>query len=198
MAEIAPYIKIVCEGKKTEPNYFNGWLRDSGYKAANPAFKAKDNSPRGVVKRAKEEYKLARRLRIPTEKIFIWAVFDRDAHQGIPEAIDEAINSGIHVAFSNVCFEYWILLHYERTQRAFANCAEIISYIRNTHDADYDKPDDHFTRLKHRIAAAMENGRWLTETHWEYDDRPIWDKNPYSDVYTLLEQIKDVIRNGNK
>jgi len=76
MAKISPYIRIVCEGLKTEPNYFNGWLKANGYVAANPAFKAKDNSPRGVVKEAKEENKKARRLKIPPEKIFVWAVFD--------------------------------------------------------------------------------------------------------------------------
>lgn len=190
MAEIAPYIRIVCEGERTEPNYFNGWLKANGYTAPNPAFKAKDNSPRGVVKHAKEVYKDARRLKIPADKISVWAVFDRDGHMGLAEAIDEATNSGIHFAFSNVCFEYWILLHYERTTRAFANCAETIRYILDSHDNDYGKSNDHFARLKNRIPFAMENGRWLVETHWEYDDRPIWDQNPYSNVYSMLNHIE--------
>lgn len=35
MAKIPPYIRIVCEGLATEPNYFNGWLKANGYVAPN-------------------------------------------------------------------------------------------------------------------------------------------------------------------
>lgn len=190
MAETPPYIRIVCEGLKTEPNYFNSWLKANGYVAANPAFKAKDHSPRGVVKEAKEVYKNARRLRIPPEKIFVWAVFDRDGHPGVPEAIDEAYNSEIQFAFSNICFEFWILLHYERTTRAFSNGDEIIAFIRRNHDPDYGKSNDHFTRLKDKIKYALENGDWLVNMHWQFDERPIWEKNPYSNVYDMINRIK--------
>lgn len=60
-----PYIKIVCEGKKSEPNYFNRWLKSKGYKLDNPAFKAKDHSPKGVAKEARQAYKEALKLKIP-------------------------------------------------------------------------------------------------------------------------------------
>lgn len=193
MAKIPPYIRIICEGLKTEPNYFNGWLKANGYVAANPAFKAKDNSPRGVVKEAKEEYKKARRLKIPPEKIFVWAVFDKDGHAGVPEAIDEAVNSDIQFAFSNICFEFWILLHYERTTKAFSNDDEVIAFIRHNYDPDYGKSNDHFARLKHKIEYAIGNGDWLIDQYWQFDDRPFWEKNPYSNVHDMMNQIKEVL-----
>ena len=193
MTEIPPFIRIVCEGLKTEPNYFNGWLKDIGYVAANPAFKARDNSPRGVVKEAKKVYKDALRLRIPPEKIHVWAVFDRDGHAGIPEAIDEANNSKIQFAFSYVCFEFWVLLHYTRTTRSFANCNEVISFIKENHDPDYGKSNDHFTRLKDSINIALSNGEWLLNTFWQFDSRPIWEKNPYSNVHEMMNQIMGIL-----
>ncbi|MBP8240554.1 MAG: RloB domain-containing protein [Saprospiraceae bacterium] len=194
MAEISPYIKIICEGLKTEPNYFNGWLRANGYVAPNPASKAKDNSPRGVVKEAKQVYQDALKIiKIPPDKIHVWAVFDRDSHAGLPEAIDEARNSKINFAFSNVCFEFWLLLHFERTTKAFAGCDEIIDFIRQYHDADYGKSNDHYARLKNRISKALENGEWLVNTHWQHDERPIWEKNPYSDVHEMMNRIKGIL-----
>ena len=193
MAEISPYIKIVCEGLRTEPNYLNSWLRANQYVAANPAFKAKDNSPRGVVREAKKLYKEAQRIKIPTDKIHVWAVFDRDGHPGIPEAISEANDCEIKYAFSNVCFEFWILLHYARATQPFVNCDEIIGFIRQNHDADYGKSNDHYARLKDKIDIAIENGKWLIETHWQYDDRPIWEKNPFSNVHEMLEEIKKIL-----
>jgi hypothetical protein len=35
MKNIGPYIKIVCEGGKTEPNYFNGWLNETYWQTDN-------------------------------------------------------------------------------------------------------------------------------------------------------------------
>ncbi len=190
MHSIEPYIRLVCEGRKTEPNYFNGLLRYMGIKMANPAFKAKDNSPLGVVREALTVYKDAVRLKIPKVKIFIFAVFDRDGHAGVPEAIGMLRDTPVKVIFSNVCFEHWILLHYEQTQRQFANCDELISYIEHSHDPNYSKSGDHFHQLKNRIPTAIVNAKWLSETHWRYDDRPIWERNPYTDVHKAVQMIQ--------
>jgi hypothetical protein len=31
MTETSPYIRLVCEGVKTEPNYFNGYFKAKGF-----------------------------------------------------------------------------------------------------------------------------------------------------------------------
>lgn len=186
MKTIGPYIKIVCEGGKTEPNYFNGWLRSKGFKLPNPAFKAKDHSPKGVAKEAKNLYKEALTLKIPPDQIHIWAVFDCDGHAGIPEAFDLLKPFPIKIAFSNVCFEFWILLHFQRTSRQFQNCDALVNFIQNEHDPNYAKSNDHFYRLKDKIPTAIENAKWLNETYWQSDNRPAWERNPYTDVYQIL------------
>jgi hypothetical protein len=197
MKKIDPFIKIVCEGGKTEPNYFNGLLRYSGLKLANPAYKPRDHSPLGIVREAIMQYKNARKLKIPANQIHIWAVFDRDGHAGIPEAFDQLSHFPIGIAFSNICFEFWILLHYQRTSRQFQNCDEVIKFIRDNHDEDYGKANDHFNRLKDRIPAAIESAKWLTDTHWAFDDRQIWERNPYTDVYKIIQGIEDIIRHND-
>lgn len=193
MKNTVPFIKIVCEGKKTEPNYFNGWLKAKGFKLPNPAFKARNHSPIGVAKEARDWYKAALKLKIPADQIHIWAVFDCDGHAGIPEAFDLLSHFPIRIAYSSICFEFWVLLHYQRTSRQFQDCDEVIKYIQDHHDENYAKANDHFDRLKDKIPTAIANAEWLTNTHWEFDEGQIWHRNPHTDVFKIIQTIESII-----
>lgn len=200
-----PYIRLVCEGDKTEPNYFNGYLKAKGFSQPNMAFKPKDHSPKGIAKAAKEEFQKAKKLKIPEDKIFIWAVFDRDGHDGIAEAITILRGSPVGIAFSNICFEYWILLHYENTTRPFPNCDAIISYIHQNYDADYGKANDHYNRLKDKISNAISYAQRIAVNQIQYCERPSsmldgmndpnrpesphWGLNPYTDIHLIFEAL---------
>ena len=60
----------------------------------------------------------------------VWAVFDRNGHASHEEAFllaTEQINGKqVNIAFSNVAFEHWILLHFEQNATAFnkAQCRQ--------------------------------------------------------------------------
>jgi hypothetical protein len=185
------FIRIISEGEKTEPNYFRGIIKAKGIKGAKLP-KSKDNSPMGVVKTAKKEMLIAKRAKIPKEDIEVWAVFDKDGHAKLPEAIKMAKDNGINIAFSNICFEFWILLHFERCTKPFHNCDEIIKYIRKKYDKEYLKKDDHFARLQDKIENAIDNNDWLITKHWQFElqnGTPIYDINPYTDVYKLVKLL---------
>jgi hypothetical protein len=113
-------IIIVCEGKVTEPRYFN----DLKNQTRNPLVSVRPiggcGVPPSVVKRAIEELnerkRTARRERNSFDALFeVWAVFDRDAHPHpqVPEALALARQHGVKVAYSNPCFELWGLMHFE-------------------------------------------------------------------------------------
>lgn len=206
MAEIDPYIRLFCEGRKTEPNYFNEYFKAKGFHQPNMASKPKDNSPKGVAKAAMDEYsKASKQMKIPKDKIFIWAVFDRDQHVGIPDAIARLSGTPIGIAFSNICFEYWILLHYENTSRQFVDCDAIKSYIHQHHDKDYEKANDHYMRLKDKIPHAIKHAQQLADNQRQYatrpdsilngsndyscPDSPNWVLNPYTDVHLIFESL---------
>lgn len=184
-------IRILCEGDKSETNYFVGLF------SSNPqnrqqyifrAYKPKDNSPKGIVNAAKEEKRRAIEDKISPKDLFIWAVFDKDKHENIPEAYDIARANGINIAFSSICFEFWILLHYTKTMRAFRNCEELIRYIKNSHHPGYEKCSDHFQQLKTRIKNAVKNGEWIQKqvrVDLERGKR-IYDLNPYTNVHELV------------
>jgi hypothetical protein len=104
---------IVCEGEKTEPEYFRAYRVMASVISVDVRGAAGD--PMRVVQTAREEHDKAARLyqmRKPYDQI--WCVFDRDdvpAHR-FRQAIDEAHRLGVRVAYSNQAFELWYLLHF--------------------------------------------------------------------------------------
>lgn len=68
----------------------------------------------------------------------VWVVFDKDGHPKAPDAFKLAKetkdNGGnLHIAFTSRCFEYFLLLHFERIYRAFekSECNEKVPVRKN-------------------------------------------------------------------
>lgn len=106
--EIKQSFLIVCEGEKTEPDYFKAFrMTTATVKAVGQAMNTmtlvnKAISIREADRQKKREYDQC------------WVVFDKDdfpAHD-FNQAIQLAEKNGIRVAYSNQAFEYWFLLHY--------------------------------------------------------------------------------------
>ena len=124
-----PTILIYCEGKNTEPSYFNKFKIPS---ITIDSFGEGRNTV-SLIKRAKllsEERDYER----------VWCVFDADPKPDNPkqlanfnEAILLAKKYGFNVAYSNQAFEYWLILHFEDHQGGYMDRAiygnKINSYI---------------------------------------------------------------------
>jgi hypothetical protein len=95
---------IVCEGERTEPNYFRAFPVAADVKVH--IYGAADNTI-NVVRKAID-------LREQGDYNQVWCVFDRDSFpaQHVNEAIALAQHEQIDVAFSNEAFELWYLLHF--------------------------------------------------------------------------------------
>ncbi|MEE1277106.1 MAG: RloB family protein [Fibrobacteraceae bacterium] len=115
---------IACEGEKTEPNYIND-LVQSEKDAKRIAIGSKvlivnhqHTDPCGVLTDlcSDPNYEDAEQR---------WIVIDRDAVENIKsengghtqknfdEALCNASEKGVSVAYSNPCFELWLILHFE-------------------------------------------------------------------------------------
>lgn len=186
---LKPLIIVLCEGEKTEPSYLAGVFRETSHRDdyVFEPYKPRDHSPLGIVKAACEEKKRALADKISAKDIHVWAVFDRDGHENIPIAFDMAKANGINVAFSNICFEEWVLLHYEATQKAFTNCDEVVRYLKK-YDSNYKKDDYCYERLADKVQIALDNGEWLMRQVAVDVSRgtPVWEINPYTDVHVLV------------
>ena len=125
-----PYdvVLIVCEGEKTEPNYFEE-LRDAfKLNTANIEICGDEcgSSPRNVVDHAIKKYRESK------DYDRVYCIFDKDQHLTYNEALDKVRQTklpkghSIYAITSVPCFEIWFLLHYRYSTKSYvagqANC----------------------------------------------------------------------------
>jgi hypothetical protein len=97
-----PVILIVCEGTKTEPNYFRNFHVTSV--TVEPV-----GTGRNTISLINEAIKLRQVKKYDQ----VWCVFDKDDFGQFDQAIQEAKQNGMFVAYSNQSFELWFILHFE-------------------------------------------------------------------------------------
>ena len=102
---------IVCEGEKTEPNYFRPFIeRWSEVKEVN--VKGCGCSTCQLIIEAKKlREKLERERMVPFDRV--WLVFDKDEFKDFNKAIADAKKEGMNCAWSNQAFELWYVLHFQ-------------------------------------------------------------------------------------
>ena len=184
-------ILILCEGEKTEPTYFNSIKSDkmrsnrlSGVRII--IHHTKKNTARELVDEAISLKREAERDKNPYDAI--WVAVDKDGYTKHPESFDRARARHINIAFSSVCFEYWILLHFEYTTAAFANCDAVINRLRN-HIADYEKNENYYDILRPNTETAITRSDQV-KVHWEtVGNGQIWTLNPYTNVGDLVRVL---------
>ncbi len=107
-----PTILIYCEGKNTEPSYFNKFRLSSltveSYGEGRNTF--------SLVERAKS-------ISDKNKYDQVWCVFDADPKPDNPKQLENFNNAiilatklGFGIAYSNQAFEYWLILHFEDHQ----------------------------------------------------------------------------------
>jgi RloB-like protein len=120
-----------------------------------------------------------------------WIVFDRDEHPKVQEVISEAAQSGIGVAFSNPCFEMWLILHFQDSTKHIERreAAKLLrKYMQN-----YEKEPDVVLLFDNDYAlfpAAKDRAQKLLEQH-QRDGKPL--ANPVSTVFGLVDCIRDPV-----
>jgi hypothetical protein len=105
--EVKPTILIVCEGRNTEPSYFNQFrLSTATIKSIGEGFNTVSLVQRAIQLAGEREYEQ------------VWCVFDKDDFEEVDfnQAIAIAENENFGVAYSNQAFEYWLILHFEDHQ----------------------------------------------------------------------------------
>jgi hypothetical protein len=147
--EIAPYrYLIVCEGKKTESNYFRGIKRkiELKYRDKVDVRNKIELDIQGTGRNTEDLVEYAIRLRSLSEIPYghTWVVFDKDdfSDEQFNNAIFKANSNGMNAAWCNEAIELWFLLHFEYLNSGIHR----YQYI--------DKLNEHF-RSKH-----INNGRY--------------------------------------
>lgn len=193
--QIRSKVVIACEGKKTEPLYFDAirsHLRASAKDIVIVDHKGTD--PLTIVQSAVDEVELQRPwLKGDTA----WAVFDGDEHrqnaaqkQRWDQALSLAAARHIKVVISNPCFELWYLLHFQ-AQSANIHRDATLRALKN-HIPGYDKGISVFAAL-HTLqpplgrSSAVTRAASLRAMH-ERNSSQSW-TNPSTEVHILVERL---------
>lgn len=192
---------ILCEGE-TEVRYFKSYRmadenRDRLRGVEVDIYRPVNHSPVGLVREAKNRLKEAKRDGLP-EYESIWIVFDKNGHANIPNAFHEARTSNpeIQIAFSAVCFEYWILLHYEQRKIFFQNGDAIVSYLKQKCMNNYTKAKVGYRELKGLLETALKNSKWLhKQNKLDLDNGiPVYKLDAYTNIDELMNLLENLSR----
>lgn len=120
---------IVCEGERTEPNYFRELVKDKYSEVRSEDIIGEGRSTCALVKKTEEvKERLEHQRQLKFDRV--WVVFDKDDFNDFNEAIALAEKKGFMAAWSNEAFELWYLLHFVYLDAAISR-ADYIKKLEN-------------------------------------------------------------------
>jgi hypothetical protein len=160
-----PAILIICEGRETEPNYIRGFCESRRINLANVTLCAGSYETDAV-----SLVEIARQ-RFETDPDYdgIYVICDDDggplqkaralASESLPHRDGRRIS--VELICSRPCIEFWLLLHFEYSSRAYRSAAEVIADLRR-HVTNYEKSDPHiFKQVEVGVDRAVANAKKL-------------------------------------
>lgn len=209
-ARIGDSVLVVTEGTVTEPTYFT--LLREHLRLSTLTVKimpGQHSDPRHVIRTAKGEIvDLAKRAKQGTLAMdepraynHVWAVVDTDVavrQEFWPEVVQLARTSGVRLAGSSPCFEYWLLLHLCHTTRTDlvdgdTAKAALRTAIKEAFDRDYSTEQDEATAaleaLLPKWSTAVNRAGSVRRMHEEA--RTPLPANPSTDVDLLVALLND-------
>lgn len=185
-------ILIVCEGEKTEPNYFFGLIRYHKLTATRVDVKGDGgSSPKSIVNYAKDL--LRESAEDNNEYDIVFCVFDKDSHARYLEAIGDIMHSGnetIKCCNSIPSFEFWYLLHYVETRRAYVggsgkSPSDQVESDLKKEAGSYSKSDpDMYKKLYGRQDRAIERAKRVLR-----DAESVGEFNPSTRVHEIVCEL---------
>jgi hypothetical protein len=189
---------IVCEGKKTEPNYFNGLKKKINEKYGNKVDVLIPNIDiKGTGMNTTSLVKYTQKTVNHANKVYgqVWVVFDKDDYN------DEQFNSAIdncnyNVAWSNPNFELWLLTHFKKVSRYVSKddvIQELSKEFQKKGLGDYTKNDtDIFDKVtsEGKLHTAIKNCEYMEELNKEGQASQ---RNPMTKAYKIVDGLKEYL-----
>lgn len=195
---IAPeYHLIVTEGKKTEPNYFDGLKKD-----INSQYKGRisiniDGAGEHTLTLLERAQKIVEKE--PDKYKHVWLVYDKDDFPkddfdntyykcvSLSENDDSVI---FHALWSNECIEYWFLLHF-MVLSSDLNRSEYYPKLSECLGSKYKKNrDDIYVLLKPFIKTAIDNAKKIAENNKGLAPSQC---TPGTTVYEIFEMLNSYL-----
>lgn len=199
--KVGESILIVCEGEKTEPDYFTSLRRRFNLATVQVEIRGEecDPAPISVVNYAlvkkEERDKLIKNSQTSLPQYqHIWCVCDVE-NPNNNTTLNEAINKAnsvdfLTLALSNPAFEFWFLLHFQNTSRPYSNATEVIADLK-THLPKYEKSKCPFDLLFDNTEDAIQRSKRIISNHIDQGDIC---PNPSTLVHELIEKLISMAR----
>ena len=193
-----PNYLIICEGKQTEPNYFEGLKRRLNQRYEDrinivPYIKVK-----GTGMNTESLVKYAQKIVNQSYKMYgqVWVVFDKDEYS------DEQFNNAIKLneynsAWSNPNFEVWILSHFRKLNKSMTKDETMKQVTKEFEKAglgEYKKNDKElFTKIsgEGKMEKAIKN---CQEVYELMKDQTPASSNPATTVFMLVNDLKEYMK----
>ena len=105
----------------------------------------------------------------------------------IANARFKARAANIELAVSTMCFEYWLLLHFEENDKSALDCECHIRLLKK-HLPQYNKGTCDFLPIVKRVSEACNRAEKLRRPGLNRGDLPE-NQNPCSEVYLLIQAM---------
>ncbi len=193
-------VLIVCEGAKTELNYFKAIKKEFRLHTAYiEVIHSTHTKPIPIVKYTVDRIELVKDTKEAYDHVF--CVIDRDRHPYFDEASKIMVKNSIKPARSWPCFEYWLLLHFEYTRTDFVeiksdHCIKALEkrIKKEPHIPNYTKNYKHFDKFMDRLEDAIKNSKKSLKDKKSMEKDPTTiKKNPTAtEVHKVVECLMNI------
>jgi hypothetical protein len=200
------YYLIVCEGSKTEPNYFKALEKELPRGTVELKIDGTGRNTIGLV-----NYAIKQREDACRKYDRVWVVFDKDdfPNDNFNGAIIKAFSNNINCAWTNEAFELWFLLHFQYVNTGMKR-EDYKAYLereikKKTGNESYEylkNNPDTFSILKIH-GNQMQAIEWAKQLRQNYSDESYADHNPCTLVHELVEElfnpqkVLEILENNN-
>jgi hypothetical protein len=198
--ELRVYFLIVCEGEKTEPNYFKSFKKNVKSFIYTLDILGEGSNTKDLVKRT-----IKARDNSSQTYDSVWAVFDKDSFspKNFNGAIELAKNNGIKTGWSNEAFELWYLLHFQfrNTHMSRNDYKNILEYEINSKiqlkskskrpkKFFYKKNNENMYDILVKYGNESQAIKWAEKLNKNHSCQNYSIHNPCTTVYLLVKELR--------
>lgn len=185
MRKVNKRILIICEGM-TE-NLYAKALRAELPKTLQRSVAieidySSKNDPLHLVNEAIKRARKAKKERNPYDAV--WLFFDHDNSPHLQRVFELVEKEQYHVAFTAICFEHWLILHYENCGRAFQAAEEAMRHLKKHWPTYHKTKSKAFVELRDKLDVAMERAALLVKN--QEAEMPVHMHNPHFTIPDLV------------
>jgi len=176
---------IICEGEKTESNYFDAFKVKS-------AMIITEGTGCNTISLVTEAQKIVNSYKTDDiEFDQVWCVFDRDDfYDTFNDAIFKAKGIGFRVAYSNEAFELWYLLHFIYFDSSITRVDYILKLSKHMNTKYKKNSTEMYEILLPNQSVAINRAKRLLYNYSESNPNK---EEPSTTVHLLVEELNKYI-----